>query len=734
MNPPKVSTPGTSSILEFRIFGMDCAEEIAALKREVLPIVGSSASVSFDLLNGKMVIKAVGQLPPSSVFISAIKKAGMKAETWGNTTKVPVNRFDRSLRIISTTISGIAILAGFSFHALSSGSFLAAFGAETAEGQHALPIISKALYLLASIAGAWSVAPKAFLSLRRLRPDMNLLMTVAVLGALLIGEWFEAATVTFLFSISLMLESWSVERARGAIQSLMGLAPTIVHLKTESGEIKDSDPAAVTVGSIMLVRPGEKIALDGKVISGSSSVNQASITGESIPVSKEVDSNVFAGTINGDGSLEVQITKVASDTTLSHIIRLVEEAQSKKAESEQWVEKFARIYTPIILLLASLFLLVPPMLFHSNWGEWIYRALVLLVIACPCALVISTPVSIVSSIAAAAKNGVLIKGGTYIEIPSQIKAFALDKTGTITEGKPKVVDVVPLSGHNESELMELAYSMEFHSDHPLGRAIRGFAELQSIKPVKLTNFQTVQGKGATAIINGESYWLGSHRYLEEKGQETSEIHEQLNRLSASGKSVVVIGNQKHVCGFITLADTVRENAKIVIENLRKERVQKIFMLTGDNRPTAESIGLQTGVDEVLSELLPADKVRSIENLLGRFEKVAMVGDGINDAPALARASLGIAMGAAGSDAALETADIALMSDDLSKLPWLIKHSRRTMRVIRQNIFSSLMVKAIFVALTIWGYSSLWSAIAADMGVSLAVVFNGMRLLSPRFRK
>ena len=465
------------------------------------------------------------------------------------------------------------------------------------------------------------------------------------------------------------------------------------------------------------------------MLAGESGVNQAPITGESMPVTKAPGSGVYAGTINGDGALEVRSTKAAGQTTLAHIIRLVGEAQSKRSPSEQWVEKFARIYTPAVMLLALAVLVVPPLFFGSPWTPWLYRSLVLLVIGCPCALVISTPVTVVAALAAAAKNGVLLKGGTFVETPARLKAVAFDKTGTLTKGEPAVVSVTALGGHTETELLEIVAAMEAHSGHPLAKSITAYAQQKGIRPAAASGFEIIQGKGATATVKGERYWLGSHRYLEERKQETKEVHEMLETMTSSGRSVVIVGDEKHVCGFIALADTVRLESRQALEALRGEGIEHLVMLTGDNKGTADAIAKELGLDEVYAELLPQDKVSVIEKLVSRYGAVAMVGDGVNDAPALAASTMAVAMGAAGSDAAIETADAALMSDDLLKLPWLMRHSRRSLRIIRQNIGLSLLTKAAFVLLTFLGYASLWSAITADMGVSLIVIFNALRLLS-----
>jgi Cd2+/Zn2+-exporting ATPase len=479
---------------------------------------------------------------------------------------------------------------------------------------------------------------------------------------------------------------------------------------------------------MFLVKPGERIPLDGRIADGSSDVDQSPITGESVPVSKSPGDEVFAGTINGDAALKIESTKPARDTTLAKIIRMVGEAQSRRGPSEQWVEKFARVYAPVVMALALAMFVIPPLVFHASWTEWFYRSLVLLVIACPCALVISTPVSIVAGLTAAARQGVLVKGGQYLEAPAQLRAIALDKTGTLTRGTPQVVEIIPLSGHEERELVEIAAGLELHSEHPIARAILEYAQDRNVKPLSTTDFQIIKGKGARAVISGRPFWLGSHRYVEERKQESAEIHRLLESMSAQGRTVVAIGNDEHVCGLIALADEIRPGARETLDELRAAGIQHLIMLTGDNRPTAGAIATKLGIAEVHAELLPEDKIAAIESLVEKYDRVAMVGDGVNDAPALARATVGIAMGSAGTDAAIETADIALMSDDVTRLPWLVQHSRRTLAIIRQNIGFSLAVKFVFVLLTFAGISSLWAAIAADMGASLLVIFNGLRLL------
>lgn len=714
--------------LEYRIRGMDCAEEVAALKRELMPLVDDEDDLTFDLLNAKLGV-AAGEGVSSQQIVEAVQRIGLGVESWHEQDEGKEDFWVRHGRALVASLSGLFFVAGIAAHMVIEESFAAPFAAEGADVRHAVPLAARMLYGVGIVAGFWLVLPRAWSAARHLRPDMNVLMSVAVLGAIAIGEWFEAGAVAFLFAVSLALEAWSVGRARRAVEALMDLTPPVAHLVGEDETMVDVDPSSVAVGSRVLVKPGERIPLDGVVVSGESDVNQAPITGESVPVAKTGGAEVFAGTINGDGTLVVETSKDAQHTTLARIIRMVGEAHSRRAPSEQWVDRFARIYTPAVMALALAVLAFPPLVLGAPFADWLYRALVLLVIACPCALVISTPVSIVASLASAARQGVLVKGGRYLEAPAHLRAIAFDKTGTLTEGRPRVVDLVPLDDHTDEDLLARAAAMEAHSNHPLARAIVEAAHERGVRAPLADRFQILQGKGATAELEGEQYWLGSHRYLEERGQETPDLHQRLEEMSRQGRSVVVVGNERHACGLIGLADALRPEARATLARLRSAGVDHLVMLTGDNHGTAQAIADELGLVEVRAELLPEDKVRAVEKLVSEYGAVAMVGDGVNDAPAMARASLGIAMAAAGSDAAIETADIALMSDDLSRVPWLVAHSRRTLRTIRQNIAAALLVKGIFVVLTFVGTASLWSAIAADMGASLLVIFNGLKLMS-----
>ncbi|MBL8713296.1 MAG: heavy metal translocating P-type ATPase [Alphaproteobacteria bacterium] len=699
---------------------MDCIEEVTILRKVLSPIVGNEDKLSFDVLNGRMGVN--DDKVSDADIIKAVSRTGMKAEVV-TAGKEPQDAGSyRKYATMLMVVSGLFTTAGFLVDAYTKGSLMAAFQ----EGGK-MPAAAIGLYIAAITAGGWFVMPKAIYALRGMRPDMNLLMVIAVLGAAGIGEWFEAATVTFLFSLSLSLEAWSIGRARRAIAALMSLAPETARLKQDGGE-KEVPAGEVKVGDTFIVLGGERIPLDGKVTRGESHVNQAPITGESVPVRKEVGAEVFAGTINGDSTLEIAATKTSDNTTLANIIRLVGEAQNKRAPSEQWVEKFARIYTPAVILLAVAVFVIPVIMGLSA-SAWFYKALVLLVIACPCALVISTPVSIVSSLTAAAKAGVLIKGGVHVETPGRLKALALDKTGTITEGRPTVAEVIALSGHSEEELMARASALEARSTHPLATAVIEYAQKKNVKVESAEDVAIIPGKGVTGHFQGKVYWLGSERYLQERKQETPEVKAMIAKISGAGRTVIVIGNDTHVCGLVAVVDAIRPAAKAALARLRELGIEHLVMLSGDNKATAESIAKSVGIDEVHAELLPEDKVTAIDGLVKKYQSVGMIGDGVNDAPAMGRASLGIAMGAVGSDAAIESADIALMADDLSKLPWLISHSRRTLSIIKQNIALSLLTKGAFILLNLAGMSTLWIAIAADMGTTLVVIMNSLRLLS-----
>jgi Zn2+/Cd2+-exporting ATPase len=587
-------------------------------------------------------------------------------------------------------------------------------------------------FLAAILIGGYSLFKVGLKNLIKLQFDMKTLMTIAIIGAAIIGEWSEGAVVVILFAISEALEKYSMDKARASIRSLMDIAPKEALIKRNDKEmlIHVED---IIVGDIMLVKPGQKIAMDGLVINGNSSVNQAAITGESVPVEKQVNDEVFAGTLNEEGMLEVKVTKRVDDTTIAKIIHLVEEAQAERAPSQAFVDRFAKYYTPTIMLVAALVAIIPPILFSADWSEWVYQGLAVLVVGCPCALVVSTPVSIVTAIGNAARNGVLIKGGIYLEETGALKAIAFDKTGTLTKGVPVVTDFEIISDVTESNhLLSVVAALEYRSQHPLAAAIIKRADQTGLpfKELEVTEFSSVTGKGIKGTVEGLSYNIGSPKWVNELlgNGLNQEIQKQIHTLQNQGKTVMVICTDHEIKALIAVADEVRETSLSIIEKLHALGIQKTIMLTGDNQGTAKAIGSQVGVTEVQSELLPQDKLDFIKQLRQEYGKVAMVGDGINDAPALAAATVGVAMGGAGTDTALETADIALMGDDLRKLPFTIKLSRKALQIIKQNITFSIAIKLIALLLVIPGWLTLWIAIFADMGATLIVTLNSLRLL------
>ncbi|HEY66149.1 MAG TPA: heavy metal translocating P-type ATPase [Caldilineae bacterium] len=748
---------------EWRIVGMDCADCAAKLEKGVGRLKGvlycavnfaaAKLTVEYDVeeLDQGIIIERIRQLGYDVAEEEATRMApqeagpgdlrGLLAFMWGKR------------RDTLTLISGLLIVLAFILETIGV----------PAPGTHVL-------YALAIITGGYYVARKGLTGVWINRElDINFLMTIAALGAAAIGAWEEGALVVFLFSLGETLESYTMDRARNAIRSLMDLAPAeatvlrpCVDCEEHLGQpLSDGTPyesgpcpwcdvheqrvpvAELIVGDIILIRPGERIPMDGRIIRGTSAVNQAPITGESIPVEKGPGDEVFAGTINGEGALEVEVTRLAADNTLSRIIHMVEEAQAQKAPTQRWVDVFARYYTPAVVGLAVLIAAVPPLLFGQPFLEpatgghgWLYRALALLIIACPCALVISTPVSIVSAISNAARNGVLIKGGAYLEAAGGLRVMAFDKTGTLTEGKPSVTDVIPVEGWAEGEILRLAAAVESRSEHLLAQAIVRAAEERGLVPAPAQDFQALTGRGAQGWVGDRPVYIGNRTLLLELGVSLSDsLREQTRRLEEAGKTVMVVitelGERLEAIGLIAVADTVRPDAREAIAALKRSGIRWMVMLTGDNERTARAIAAQVGIDEVRANLLPDQKVGAVEEMLVKHGQVAMVGDGVNDAPALARATVGIAMGGAGTDQALETADIVLMADDLSKLPFAIHLSRSTLRIIRQNIAFSLLVKAAFMGLAIPGVATLWMAVFADMGASLIVIFNGMRLLKSR---
>ncbi|MDV7766165.1 heavy metal translocating P-type ATPase [Peribacillus sp. CSMR9] len=592
-----------------------------------------------------------------------------------------------------------------------------------------MPIIG---YAAAIIVGGYSLFFNGLKNLARLRFDMHTLMTVAIIGAAVLGEWGEGATVVILFAISEALEKYSMDKARNSIESLMNIAPKEALILRGHHEMMVA-VGEIEVGDIMIVKPGQKIAMDGRIMKGASTLNQAAITGESEPVFKTVEGEVFSGTLNGEGLLEVEVTKRVEDTTIAKIIHLVEEAQAEKAPSQAFVDKFAKFYTPAIMLIALVIAVLPPLVNNGDWSEWIYRGLAVLVVGCPCALVISTPIAIVTAIGNAAKHGVLIKGGVHLEEAGALKAIAFDKTGTLTKGVPEVTDFTVLSDVlNEQGVLAIAAALESRSQHPLATAILQKAEQNDVDyhSLLVEDFTAITGKGIKGKINQEIYYIGKPHLLEEVAGIVfpNDVLKLITGFQNAGKTVMVLGDQMKLLALIAVADEIRESSKEAIRKLHALGIEKTIMLTGDNIGTAKVIGAAAGVHEIEAELLPQDKLTIIKRWKQKYDRVAMVGDGVNDAPALAASTVGIAMGGAGTDTALETADIALMGDDLSKLPYTIRLSRKTLKIIKQNITFSLVIKILALLLIAPGWLTLWMAIFADMGATLLVTLNSLRLL------
>ncbi len=611
------------------------------------------------------------------------------------------------------------------FLVASGGALAAGLLIDALEGLW--PFLARLFFALSLLAGVPLTIRKAWRTVRVRSLDINVLMLIAAAGAIALGQWSEAAAVVFLFAVAQALEARTLKRARTTVRALMDLTPVEASVREEAGE-RMVPVDQVSVGMVIVVKPGEKLPLDGEVVAGASAGNQAPVTGESLPVEKAVRDEVFAGTINGRGALDVRVTRLRRDTTLARIIHLVEQAQAQRAPAQLFIERFARVYTPAVIVLAILIALVPPFVFGAAWQTWGYRALVLLVVSCPCALVISTPVSIMAALAGAARKGVLVKGGAHLEQASRIRCIAFDKTGTLTHGRPEVVEVIPVNSASASAIVALAASIEQRSEHPIEQAIVQYAAKSEIRIAAGMHVESLAGHGAEGRVDGTEVVLGSHRLFEERRLCSPAIHARLDQVGARGRTPVLVAQDGETIGIIAVADRAREAGRDTLDLLRRQGIESLVMLTGDSESTATAIAAELGVDEMRAELMPEDKVAAIEDLRRRFETVAMVGDGVNDAPALASADVGIAMGAAGSDAALETADVVLMTDELQKIPYALRLSRATVRNIKANLAISLTLKATFVVAAVVGVATLWMAVMADTGASIVVIANALRLL------
>lgn len=701
----------------YRIANMDCPVE-ERLIRNKLSNMDGVVGLDFNLMS--RVLDVHHTLPSLADVETALHGIGMQAEPLAAGV-APVRNMQEG------KLSGLQKAA-----LVVSG--LAAAGAEalawSGQGDNSPAVIALALLSIAS--GGWPTLKKGWIALRSLTLNINFLMTLAVLGAVAIGQWPEAAMVIFLFAIAELIEGLSLNRARNAVHSLMQLAPEVASVSDGHGGWKELPVAAIAIGALLRVKPGERVALDGTVQNGYSLVDQAPITGESMPVEKRTGDIVYAGTINQHGVLEVLVTSNSGNSTLARIVRVIEETQGQQAPTQRFVDQFARYYTPVVVLCALLVALLPPLLTGAPLLDWVYKALVMLVIACPCALVISTPVTVVSGLTAAARRGILIKGGQFLETGHRLRAIALDKTGTLTMGQPAVTDVTPLAGQTREAILLRAASLDANSAHPLAAAIVR-AGPPAAQHLPVSQFSALHGLGVQGELDGQMHWLGNARLMQQLQLLTPELQAALTHFEQQGQSAMVLATSHAALGVIAVADVLRPSAAAAIASLQQLGVTSV-MLTGDNRLTAERIGSQVGVGVVRAELLPEDKLNEIKALQQQYGVVAMLGDGVNDAPALAQADIGFAMGAAGSDTAIETADVALMDDELGKLPEFIRLSRRTRSILLQNISFAIGIKLVFFALALGGLATLWMAVFADVGASLLVVANGLRLLQGRHIK
>lgn len=778
--PAPLATGSAQAV--YRIENMDCPTEEALIRSKLAGLAGV-AGLEFNLMQRTLTVRH--ELPSLSPVEQALKAIGMQAVRMDQasaeqTTKLSIAKMDcpteeTLIRNKLGTVAGVADLdfnlmqrtlsvrhanqvlpdvlvalqaLGFEAQVVDTAevaspsaapvttptnwwplgiSLVTASAAEAVywlhNGNHWSVVV---LALVAVFTGGLSTYKKGWIALKNRNLNMNALMSIAVTGAMLIGHWPEAAMVMVLFALAEVIEAKSLDRARNAIRGLLDLTPEQATVQQADGTWREVGAKQITIGARVRVKPGERIALDGEVLEGRSAVNQAPITGESLPVEKSPGDSVFAGTINESGSFEYRVTALANNSTLARIIHAVEAAQGSRAPTQRFVDQFARWYTPVVFGVAIAVALLPPLFMGAAWLDWIYRALVLLVVACPCALVISTPVSIVSGLAAAARHGILIKGGVYLEEGRKLRWLALDKTGTITHGKPAQTDFVTWGNALASDSRSIAASLAARSDHPVSKAVAQAAQTDGVALLDVAEFNALPGRGVQGQINGATYHLGNHRMLEELGQCTPELEQRIAALETAGKTVVMLVGAKGVHGLFAVANTIKDSSKRAIAELHALGINTV-MLTGDNPHTAQAIAAQAGIDRAQGNQLPDDKLREVEQL-SRNGKVGMVGDGINDAPALARADIGFAMGAAGTDTAIETADVALMDDDLRKIPTFVRLSRATAQVLMQNIVLALGIKAVFLVLTFTGHATMWMAVFADMGASLLVVGNGLRLL------
>jgi Cd2+/Zn2+-exporting ATPase len=705
--------------MDFRIQGMDCAEEVSLLRRELSKVVGVY-ELHFEIIQARMTV----EFDPGRTSVAAIQAAaarvGLGCEAWD--AGAQPDRVQRRVivRRWLTAASLIFVVAGAVLQATGHGGGFMSVLAHQSHSHDPNPGVV-ALFALAIAAGFAPFVQRAFISLRSVRPDMNLLVGISITGACIVGEWMEAASLAFLFALAAEIESWSASRARQAVSGLFSASPqeaSVLH-----GDHEHRVPASrVVAGDRVAVRPGERIPCDGEVAAGESYVDQSLITGESVPVPKKVGSRVYAGTLNSGGYLEVVATGAASDTTVSRILRMVTESSQRRTKAELFIEKFVRWYTPAVFGAAFLVIGVPPLFFGQAWGHWFYQGMVVLLISCPCALVISTPVTMVSALASAARRGVLVKGGAYLEEVARLKAIVFDKTGVLTAGQPSVEAFIPIGGGDPDLALARLASLEARSEHPLGRAILKYAGERGIQAQPTAGFEALPGRGVQAALTDAVHWAGGMNMIESHGVNLDGHGSEIEEFEARGCTVVVCGHDNVALAAVALSDRVRPEARLALQRLRKLGIRRLSMFTGDSAAAAAA---------VRAGLLPEGKAEAMRDCRREYGSVAMVGDGFNDAPAMAEASVAIALGPGATDLAMESADVVLMAADLNRLPFLVLHARRAARVIRQNVSVALGLKLAFLAAAAMGSATLWMAIVADMGATLLVTLNGLRLLRTR---
>lgn len=703
----KVEPEDADKSILLHVEGMDCSDESEIITRKLKSTAGI-VDFKVNLMSEQVEVSYDPSRVSVQDLIKSIAETGMKASLERGGEKEGKPWWARSRQVVFLLICGAVIVVAF---------ILQLAGAST--------VAVKVLFGLAILVGAYYPAKMGILALRTLTLNIRLLMVIGAAGAVALGLWEEAALLVFIYSLGDVLEAYAVDRARGAIRALMDLVPKEA-LVRRNGEEVTLPTEEVEVDDVIIVRPGEKVPMDGAVVAGSSYVDQSAITGEPVPVEKSVGDEVFAGTINQRGSIEVRVTRKASDTTLARIIYSVEEAQAKKSTYQRFGEKFGKYYTPAMFLLGIGVAIIPP-LFGAAWRPFIYRGLVVFVVSCSCGIALSVPVAVVAAIANAARKGIIFKGGAYLEVACEMKVIAFDKTGTLTIGRPSVTDVISLNGFSQAEVLALTASIESRSEHPLAEAVVRKARENGASLSDISGFEAIPGFGVKATVDHGSYLVGSRRLFEQKGIPVSRVGDEVERLEGQGKTVVLLGDERSVLGLIAVADTVRAEAREAVASLKGLGL-KVVMLTGDNEITAQAIASQAGVDEHLAQLLPEEKVEAVKKLRDKYGKVAMVGDGINDAPAMAVADIGIAMGAAGTDVAMETGDIVLMSDDLSKIVLALRLSRRSVNNIRQNIFASLLLVVVLVPLALFGVIGLLPGLLLNEVSALVVIANALRLL------